>query len=1082
MISTATIDLVRDLPIEQVIGKYVQLKPAGVALKACCPLHDEKTPSFTVSKAKNIFKCFGCGNGGDGIRFVMLHDNLSFIEAVRSIADQHGIVIEETAQTGKTPEQVDDEAIMYQVLELAQKKYHVMLRQPEATDQLRYLRYERNLSRETIIDWQIGLCPDWKVITPELINTGRYTQAEKCGVLRSDNGNVYDYFHHRITIPIHDVRGELIGFGGRVMKDAEGAKYFNPPNSPLYNKSTTLFGLDKARKHFKEHGMAVLVEGYFDVIKLHQRGWDNTVGTCGTALTEGQAKQLKRFTDTVLVLRDGDKAGLKAMERDIPILAAQQFTIYLAVLPGDEDPDSLFDNPPKALGVLSTFQDGISYLGSKYALEGQESPTAMAAAIDRAVRLLALITNQTRREQYLKLFCTIFKIKANEFTKPLEKFYKEEMARAVATEKDPEDSLPPWVDKRDLFEKGFAQLSDHTKGFKAGIYFLNDTRALHRVTNFIIKPLYHIYEQSNNRRLVEVNNTMRSSVVELPSQALTNKMVFENELINKGYYHCDYSFGQREFKRLTGWLGSEMPIAFELKTLGWQPEGFFAYSNAVWHDSKLLDYDELGMIKIDDKYYISMGNSKIHRDERLTDNPYENDLYLKYVKPKAEINFSEWADLFATTYAENAPYGIAYVFLTVFKDIVTRVAKMPMLYCYGPKGSGKSQMAESITWLFFSGKNGEGDLIKGYNLNPGQGTPFSFFNRVERFRNCPILMNEFDENNIEDWKFGTFKAAYDGEGREVGDGDTGKKRKTKIQKVQGTIILVGQYLSIRDDGSVLSRSISCPFSLERLGNLSPEEMQAHEYLKVREAAGLSSLITELLQHRAEVQKRIGKEFSEVQSRLTAETRAEGHRIEARLISNYSLSITATKIITDLGMKLPYEYETFYEKAKAKAIAHNKMLKDNNSIHQFWKGIEFLFDTSAIGVSNCILIATESSVKIKIGDGSPEPFRFVEPTEVLYVRFSNLYAIYSKYHRERSGKQAPGEETLLMYMKEQSYYIGLVPVVSFPDKRTSAYAFNYSKMNELGIVLEKDNHNKVERAESAPPPPHAPVAVQDDLPF
>src|SRR5690606_18006453 len=147
--------------------------------------------------------------------------------------------------------------------------------------------------------------------------------------------------------------------------------------------------------------------------------------------------------------------------------------------------------------------------------------------------------------------------------------------------------------------------------------------------------------------------------------------------------------------------------------------------------------------------------SKIYADDRDTDNPYENDLYLSYMP--SSINFEQWVNLFRAVYAENALFGIAYTFLTIFKDIVTRITKMPHLYCYGPKGSGKSEMAESITRLFFSGKNAEGHLIKGYNLNPGQGTPFSFFSRVERFRNCPILLNEFDENNIEDWKFGMIK-------------------------------------------------------------------------------------------------------------------------------------------------------------------------------------------------------------------------------------------------------------------------------------------------------------------------------------
>lgn len=418
------------------------------------------------------------------------------------------------------------------------------------------------------------------------------------------------------------------------------------------------------------------------------------------------------------------------------------------------------------------------------------------------------------------------------------------------------------------------------------------------------------------------------------------------------------------------------------------------------------------------------------------------------------VTFSDWTETFYNNYTENAPYGIAFAFLTMYKDIATRIAKMPMLYCYGPKGSGKSAMAESITYLFFSGKNGEGDLIKGFNLNPGQSTPFSFYNRVERFRNCPILFNEFDENDIEPYKFGAFKAAYDGEGREVGDGSSGKSRKTKIQKVQGTIIIVGQYLSIKDDGSVLSRSLACMFSLERLKNLSEKQIEAHKRLKDLEDAGLSGLLIELLQHRKEVQKQLPKAFATIQSRLMKETRDEGHRVEARLISNYSLVLSATELMLNVGISLPYTFEEFYKRCKAQVIAHNKLLKDNSAIHQFWKTIEVLFDQGLI-TDHGIKVKRESFLDIKDGSTVLRKKFEPEPRNILYVRFANIYSVYSKFSRERTGKQALAEDTLLLYMKEQNYYIGLVPVISWPDKRTSAYAFDYDKMQEWGIVLEKD---------------------------
>lgn len=1091
MLSTTTIDQVRDLPIEQVVNKYVTLKRAGSGWTACCPLHDEKTPSFHVTPAKNIFKCFGCGAGGDAITFIMLKEGYTFVDAVKAIAGNHGIEVVEKEVKGKTDEQKSEEIEMLDWLLKAQTKYRKEL--IERPSVVKYL-YSRGLTRSTIIEWQFGVVPDWRVITPDLVTAGKFEIGEKAGLVRKGNGQSWDYFHHRITVPIHDAKGLLLGFGGRILPatgnqqpETEGPKYMNPPDSPLYDKSKTLFGLDKARKHFAAHGMATLVEGYFDVIKMHQQGWNNAVATCGTALTSGQAKQLKRYTDTVLILRDGDKAGLKAIKKDIPILLEQQFTVYVCELPTGEDPDTLFDKPFEYItNVLRNYHDGIEYLCGQWFSEAAGSISATATAIEKSVELIANITSAVRRDQYIKAICTRHKQKPAEFSKQLTKVLQhradERAEKTKALNGTEVEIFPHWVDRKQLEVNGFVQLRQHTEGYKAGIYFADaKSKYVYQVTNFTVNPLYHIYDQSNNRRLIEIDNTHRSSVVELPTQATVNQGSFEAELMNKGNFMCYETMARSEFKRMIAWMVSTMPIAYELKTLGWQPEGFFAYSNAVFSNGNIVQYDELGMVNVEDKHYMSLGNSKIHRDERQIDNPYENDLYLKYVPARESINFEKWAQLFNESFGVNAPFGIAFAFLTLFKDVVTRVTKMPLLYCYGQKGSGKSTMAESITWLFFSGKDAEGNLIRGFNLNPGQSTPFSFFNRVERFRNCPMLCNEFDENTIEPWKTGTFKAAYDGEGREVGDGSTGKAKKTKMQKVQGTIILVGQYLAVKDDAAVSSRAIPCQFSVERLKNLTKDQVDKLNQLQEEERLGLSGMLVDLLKYREDVQKHLRKNFADIQTTLMNETRSEGYRIEARLISNYSIMLAATKTLTDLGIKLPYTFQDFYTSAKERMIKHNQTLKDNSIVNQFWKAMEVLFDKGMITAGNQFAIRHFTTIDIK--EGTSVVKKDIKGY-VLLMRFDNVYSEYAKYQRERTGQAVQGSETVLMYLKEQAYYIGLSPVHSIGDKRTSAYAFNYQAMQDMGIVLEKEHNQPItkEPLKDYTTPEPTPASNPDDLPF
>jgi DNA primase len=939
-----------------------------------------------------------------------------------------------------------------------------------------YLFFKRNFSPATIIEMQYGYCPDWRILTHDVTASGRFSVAEKLGVVKRANGDIttYDFFHHRITIPIEDALGRLIGFGGRLLPGTEGPKYLNPQASPVYDKSRVIYGLNKAKTQFRKHGGACLVEGYFDVGKLRQAGWTNAIATCGTALTHEQAMQIKKHTDTVLVMRDGDNAGYKATEKDVRILTAVQLIVQVVTLPAGEDPDTLFDQPQLAKwwNCLSGIQDGIEWLASKYVKDGSHSTSAMATAIDNIVELLAMISNQVRREEYMKAIARTHKLRVMDISKPLDRYFKDQRESEQAKTQDDGPELPSWFSQDKYYQDGFVQNPENTKTHKVGVYVMGEKGPM-RVTNFVIEPLYQILESSNPRRLVQVHNGYKSAVIELPNTAFVTQSVFQTELLNRGNFNLEYTFQKKNFMQMSSWLNhhERMPIAYELKTLGWQPEGFFSFSNALVHKAELLEYDDLGMVSIEGRNFLSLGNSKIHVDERITDNQYENDLYLKYVK--SPISFSKWAELFNTCYDTNAPFGIAFVMITLFKDLVTKVAKMPMLYCFGPKGSGKSAMAESLTWLFFSGKSPEGHLIKGFNLNPGQGSPFSFFNRLGRFRNCPVLMNEFDEDIIEPFKFGAFKAAYDGEGREMGTGDSGKKRKTEIQKVQGTIIIVGQYLSTKDDGSVLSRSISCQFSLERIRDMSQHQIDTYKELERFENEGLSSIIVELMAFRNDVQKNLAKYFGEVQTQMMTETRAEGHRVEARLISNYCLFLSMIRTMESAGLQLPFSYDSFYVTCKKKIVEHNRVLKDNNALQQFWKGIESLFDSGILKTAD-IKICPEYEISIK---GEQQKKRFAGSKRILYMRFTNVYNVYAENYRKRTGKSAQAEETYLLYLKEQSYFIGLCPAVSFDNKRTSGYAFDYDALLSLGVVLER-NGESTERSDETPPPP----VKDEDLPF
>jgi len=350
LLSENTINAVREASTVDIIGHYVKLKRAGSNMLGLCPFHGEKTPSFTVTETKGIYKCFGCGKSGDAIAFVMEHEKQDFIQAVETIANIAGIAIEytEPEDSEKYAAQKQQRQSMEEVLQLVINKYKAnLLALPEHDPVMQYLT-SRGITREIMIEWNLGWSTtDWRHLTPGLINAGHHDHAAAMGIIKhgkNDDSN-YDGYRSRIIIPITNHQGRSIGIAGRYLqldeadKGKEYAKYINPTENELYNKSATLFGLNRATRAIKERRFAWLTEGYFDVISMHTYGDENTVATCGTALTDEQARLLRKYTDHVIILRDGDKAGTAAVEKDIPTLIKARFKVEVAQLPDKMDPD-----------------------------------------------------------------------------------------------------------------------------------------------------------------------------------------------------------------------------------------------------------------------------------------------------------------------------------------------------------------------------------------------------------------------------------------------------------------------------------------------------------------------------------------------------------------------------------------------------------------------------------------------------------------------------------------------------------------------------------------------------------------------
>ncbi|MGB5818843.1 MAG: DNA primase [Saonia sp.] len=338
-----SIDRIREADIVKTIGHYCELKRSGTNYKCNSPFTDEKTPSFVVSPVKQMFKCFSSGLGGDGIAFVMQHRHVDFPEAVDIIAQIHNIHLEKEEVTPEQQRKMDERSEMYGLLRKVANKFLATRKKLDEGHWVGRTLAARQFSDDAIIDFQIGFAPENNEVTKWATNLGLFGMAKDLGLCNTKNSISYDIFKNRIMFPIHNHKGAVIGFGGRRSndeKDKDYAKYLNSKASAIYDKSAVLYGLFQAKKEVARTGTAILTEGYTDVISMHEHGCANTVASCGTALTDSHARLLKKFADGVILLRDGDAAGQRAILKDIDICLANGLEVSLCMLPDGEDPDS----------------------------------------------------------------------------------------------------------------------------------------------------------------------------------------------------------------------------------------------------------------------------------------------------------------------------------------------------------------------------------------------------------------------------------------------------------------------------------------------------------------------------------------------------------------------------------------------------------------------------------------------------------------------------------------------------------------------------------------------------------------------
>ena len=439
MINPDTIqNVIETARIEEVVGDFVSLKRRGANMWGNCPFHNEKTPSFSVSPAKGIYKCFGCGKAGTAVSFVMEHEKLTFPDAIRFLARKYNIEVAEEKQTDEQIQAGNERESLMQVTAFGQKYFSDQLLHTDEGKSigLSYFR-ERGITDESITKFQLGYCnSSWDDFTKHAVAEGyklEFLDKSGLSIVKPEEKKQFDRFRGRVMFPILNLTGRVIGFGGRIMSsDKTKSKYVNSPESEIYNKSHTLYGIFQAKSAIVSTNNCFLVEGYTDVISLHQAGIHNVVASSGTSLTNDQIKLIRRFTPNITILYDGDSAGIKASFRGIDMILEQGMNVRIVLFPDGEDPDS-YARKHRSQEVIDFIEkeavDFITFKTNLLLSETGKDPIKKANLIKEIVLSITLIPDKIVRTVYIRECSSLLNIEEQVLNTEVNKLLRQKLVK-----------------------------------------------------------------------------------------------------------------------------------------------------------------------------------------------------------------------------------------------------------------------------------------------------------------------------------------------------------------------------------------------------------------------------------------------------------------------------------------------------------------------------------------------------------------------------------------------------------------------------------------------------------------------------
>jgi len=1057
-ISNSTIDKIfAEIDIIDVVGHYVDLKKKGNTFEACCPFHDEKTPSFTVNPSKGLYKCFGCGEGGNTFQFVQRYEKLTNAETYLKLAEILNIKVEYREDDKEFKEKREKEISALEILKVAADYYHKNLNHhSEAVAELT----QRNVTTHDISKWQLGYADGSNYIATSMKELGKLNDALSLNIIKQNGNSTYDYFRNRITIPIYDVKGNTIAFGAKGL-NGEKPKYINSTESDLYSKSATLFGLFQNNEAIKKQRKVYLTEGYFDVISLSRIGLNNSVATCGTALTDEQVKLLKKYTQNVILFYDGDDAGKRASWKALSILL--KYGIYTSIVTKVTegfDPDdmvrSLEKNTPFTEErnydyyanefkewVEENTEDALITLSTQLYINA-ENAYEKGEAIAKIAETVSYIANITTKQEYIKELSTLLDINKTTFKKEIEKFETERIIQINKKypEKASNEAGPQTEDAQEDYRK-YGFWADDREAYFGYHFTTKDGRV--KVSNFLLESLYLIHSNKDSKRIYKIKNDNNiERIMELPIDAMTGLSKFQANIEKLGKFIFEGT--QAQVNRLKHKLYEQEKTCYEIKNLGWHKNNFWAFANGIFFDTNFLEIDKHGIVSHNDINYFIPAMSQIYSGD---DASYKNDKKFLHLK-KGKNKFEVWAKLYTKVYDfgehNNGTISILFTCAAVFRDVIFQELgnSFPILFLFGPPGTGKNQLAYSILNLF-------GQPQDQVNLN--SNTKAGLTKRMAEFSNAIIFLDEY-HNALEDGTHQFLKSVSDGQSRTKSEMTSDEK--TTSTPIRSSAIVAGQEKPISSGGALFSRCVYLQFQ-ER-----PFNKEKYIELLDIQKKGITNILLEIINNRNIIEKEFKNTFDLANKKMHAlidafnisrRERKQGVlKVMDRIHNSYS-ALLAIYYCLQNNLTFPFGKEEVEIILFDAMKRQSDMVSKSNDVSIFWEYIQSLFysnSTNKLEEGKHFKIADK-----RIGDNIHQ---------VLYLQFSSVHMLYQKEYRQSTGKPAMDKSSLQDYLKNSNEFLGVESSTRFRDDFgnstiNSSYLFDYEKLSKyINLIKIKESTN------------------------